>query len=171
MAGEIYYDPRHPAGFATLGKLQRAAKQTDVKDHASHKLKAWLEKQDAYTLHRPVRKHFPRNPYTVNNVMDVWECDLVDVQAISRYNNNIKFLLTAIDVFSKFLHVVPLRSKTGRDVATAFLSIFKDQKYSGPVRRRPIMVRTDKGREFLNKTFQDMLKREGIEFSVCQTPM
>ena len=29
------------------------------------------------------------------------------------------------------------------------------------------MVRTDKGKEFLNKTFQDMLKREGIEFSLC----
>ena len=97
--------------------------------------------------------------------MDVWECDLMDVQAISRYNNNNKFLLTAIDVFSKSLHVVPLRSKT------AFLSIFKDPKYSGPVRKRTIMVRTDNGKEFLNKTFQDMLKREGIEFSVCQTPM
>jgi len=66
--------------------------------------------------------------------MDVWECDLVDVQAISRYNNNIKVLLTAIDVFSKFLHVVLLRSKTGKDAATAFLSIFKDPKYSNPVR-------------------------------------
>ena len=32
------------------------------------------------------------------------------------------------------------------------------------------MVRTDKGKEFLNKTFQDMLKREGIEFSVCRNP-
>ena len=110
--------------------------------------------------------------------MDVWECDLVDVQAISRYNNNNnnnnnnnKFLLTAIDLFSTFLHIVPLRSKTGKDVTTAFLNIFKDSKYSGPVRRRPIMVRTDKWKEFLNKTFQDMLKREGIEFSVCQTPM
>ena len=102
--------------------------------------------------------------------MDVWECDLVDVQAISRYNiNNNTFLLTAINVFSKFLHIVPLRSKTGKDVTTAFRSIFKDPTYSGPV-RRPIMVRTDKGKEFLNKTFQDMLKREGIELSVCRKP-
>jgi hypothetical protein len=30
------------------------------------------------------------------------------------------------------------------------------------------MVRTDKGKESLNKTFQNMLKREGIEFSVCR---
>jgi hypothetical protein len=32
------------------------------------------------------------------------------------------------------------------------------------------MVRTDKANEFLNKTFQNMLKREGIEFSVCRNP-
>ena len=40
--------------------------------------RAWLEEQDAYTLHRPVRKRFARNPYTVTNVGDVWEYDLLD---------------------------------------------------------------------------------------------
>jgi hypothetical protein len=34
-------------------------------------IKAWLLKQDAYTLHRGVRKRFPRNTYTVNNINDV----------------------------------------------------------------------------------------------------
>ena len=57
--------------------------------------------------------------------------------------------------FLKFLHIVPLRSKTGKDVTTAFLSILIDRTYSGHVRRRPIMVRTDKGKKFVNKTFQD----------------
>ena len=80
MVGELYYDLRPPAWYSTLGKLRRAAKQTGVKKHTASKRKAWLEKQDSYTLHRPVRKHFPRNPCTVNNVMDVWECDLEDVQ-------------------------------------------------------------------------------------------
>jgi len=42
-------------------------------------IKKWLEKQDAYTLHRPVRKRFHRNRYNVANIDDVWECDLVDV--------------------------------------------------------------------------------------------
>jgi hypothetical protein len=35
-------------------------------------VRAWLEKQDAYTLHRRVRRLFPRNPYSVTNVMDVF---------------------------------------------------------------------------------------------------
>jgi transposase len=31
-------------------------------------------------------------------------------------------------------------------------------------------VRTDKGKEFLNTQFQELLKREGIEFQVCRNP-
>jgi len=60
--------------------------------------------------------------------------------------------------------MVPLKSKTDNAVTSAFHSIFKDPRY---VRRRPVWVRTDKGKEFLNKHCQDMLKRQGIQFQVC----
>ena len=64
-------------------------------------LREWFEAQDTYTLYRPVQKRFLRNPYTVNNIMNVWECDLVDVQGLSKHNDGIKYLLNVIDVFSK----------------------------------------------------------------------
>jgi len=137
-----------------------------VKHNKLDDIRDWLEKQDAYTLHRPIRKRFERNPYTVNNVMDVWECDLEDVRALGRFNDNYNCILSVIDVFSKFLHQVPLRSKTGTAVASAFTSIFEDSSR----RRRPVWVRTDKGKEFLNRHFQEMLKREGIKFQVCRNP-
>jgi len=76
--------------------------------------------------------------------MGVWECDLVDVEALGKFNDKYKYILSVIDVFSKFLYLIPLRSKTGTVVASAFQSIFNDQKQ----RRRPIWVRTDKGKEF-----------------------
>ena len=128
-------------------------------------LREWLEAQDAYTLHRPVRKRFPRNPYTVNNIMVVWECDLVDGQGLSKYNDGIKYLLTVIGAFSKFLLIVPLKSKTGPSVKAAFQSVLKDRRNSKPLRRRPVWLQTDTGKEFSKKRpFQDMLKREGIQF-------
>ena len=105
------------------------------------------------TLHRQVRKRFPRNPYSVTNVMDVWECDLVDVRALRRFNDRYKYILTVIDVFSKFLHMVPLKTKTGAAVASAFESVLRDPRYRRP-RRRPIWIRTDKGKEFLGGLFQ-----------------
>jgi transposase InsO family protein len=161
----LYYDPAHVTGFSTLDRLSKA-----VKHGKRTAIKSWLEGQDAFTLHRPVRKRIQKNPYTVDNLMDVWECDLLDMQAHSKVNNNYRYLLTVIDVFSKFLHVVPLKSKTGPAVTSAFQSIFKDTKYSSSSRKCPVWVRSDKGKEFLNKPFQDMLKHENYQFQVCRNP-
>jgi len=84
----------------------------------------WLE--DAYTLHRPAKKRFAWNPYTVTNVMDVWECNLLDVQAYAKYNDNYKYILSVIDIFSKFLFLVSVKTKSSPAVTRAFLSIFDD---------------------------------------------
>ena len=89
----------------------------------------------------------------------------MDVRALGKFNDRYVYILSAIDVFSKFQHMVPLRSKTATAVTSAFQSIFKDPRF---VRRRPVWVRTDKGKAFLNKHFQEMLKREGIQFQVCK---
>jgi len=58
--------------------------------------------------------------------MHVWECDLLDVQAYAKYNDNYKNMLSAIDVFSKFLFLVPVKTKSEPAFTTAFLSIFYD---------------------------------------------
>ena len=68
--GNVYYDPKHPAGFGSLTKLVKARK-TKKKD-----VEEWLSGQNK--LHKPVRKRFPRNPYTATNIDDVWEMDLAD---------------------------------------------------------------------------------------------
>jgi len=51
-------------------------------------------------------------------------------------------------VFSKYLHSIPLRTKTGKEVAPALESIFRDPKYTKPIRRRPVWVRPEKRRVF-----------------------
>jgi len=47
----------------------------------------WLTGQDTYTLHKLVGKRFPRSPYMVTNIDDVWEMDLADLSSISKYNS------------------------------------------------------------------------------------
>jgi len=168
---DLYYDEDSPAGFSTLRKL-RAAEVAESKKKGKPQYvaatRAWLEEQDAYTLHRPVRKRFARNPYTVTNVGGVWECDLLDVQSYAKYNDNYSYILYVIDVFSKYLYLIPVKTKSGPAVTSAFRSIFDDKPQIPS--RRPIWVRTDKGKEFLNKDFQDMLRDEGIQFQVCRNP-
>jgi len=101
---DLNYDEGSPAGLSTLRKLRQAELTESKKKGKPQSVaatRAWLEEQDAYTLHRPVRKRFARNPYKVINVGDVWECVLLDVQSYAKYNDSIWYILSVIDVFSK----------------------------------------------------------------------
>jgi hypothetical protein len=165
-----YSEPAAPSAFCSLPKLREAvrhatSKQTKTKRKTSGQINAWLETQHAYTRHRPVRKRFPRNPYTVNNIDDVWETDILDLSSLKKFDNP-RHLLQVIDVFLNYLHSIPLRTKTGKEIASALESILQDPKYTKPIRRRLLWVCTNKGKEFLNTQFQTFLKREGIEFQV-----
>lgn len=73
-----------------------------------------------------------------------------------------------IDFFSKSPHMIPLMSKTGTGVRSAFLSIYGKPKYYNNLRsrRRPVSVRTEKCVEFLNRQFQAALRREDITFQL-----
>jgi hypothetical protein len=90
---KVYYDPKHSAGFGSVTKFVKASK------NRKRKVEEWLSGQDTYTLHKPARKRFPRNPYNVTNIDDVWEIDLAHLCSLSRYNNKHKYLLNVIDVF------------------------------------------------------------------------
>jgi len=92
----------------------------------------------------------------------------IGLQSYAKYNDNFIYIQSVIDVFSKFLYLIPVKTKSGSAVTEAFLSLF-DDKPKLPS-RRPEWVRTDKGKEFLNKHFQDMLRDEGIQFQVCRNP-
>ena len=114
-------------------------------------VRAWLEQQEAYTKHGHVRKRFLRNPYTVSNLMDVWESNLLEVQSLEKYNDTYSYILSVIDVFSKYLHLFPVKNKSGPSITSAIRSLFHDDDS-----RRPVWLRTDKGKEFLYKHFQHM---------------
>jgi len=69
----FYYDPARPSGFSTLPKLLSAVLERKGIPQSVGSIRAWLEEQDTYTLRKPVRRRFSRNPYTVTNVMNVWD--------------------------------------------------------------------------------------------------
>jgi hypothetical protein len=153
---KIYYTPKEVGSFGGVKPLQDALwkKGTKIK---RDKIIKWLSAQDTYTLHKPIRHHFLRSKVIVGGIDHQWQADLADVSSLASKNEGIKYLLTCIDVFSKYAWVEPLKSKTGNALVTAFESILQ----SG---RKPMILQTDQGKEFTNSKFQDYLKREGIEF-------
>jgi hypothetical protein len=106
----------YPNPIATARKLLKAV-DAKARNKLSNKrfasVESWLLIQDSYTLHRPVRKRFSRNPYIVI-YCNSWEADIMDVQNIAKHNNGVKYLLSVIYIFSKFLHLVPLKTKQTR---------------------------------------------------------
>ena len=74
----------------------------------------------------PVTRKFQRRSVNVNSIDEIWAADLIDVQVFSKVNNGIKYLLTVIDIFSKFVWIVPLKRRTGLEVANALSRILKN---------------------------------------------
>ena len=58
----------------------------------------------------------------------IWGVDLADMQLISKYNKGIRYLLCAIDLFSKYAFVVPLKDKKSTTIVDAFQSILNKSK-------------------------------------------
>ena len=109
----------------------------------------------ANELHKPIRRKFQKRYIFATNVDQIWAADLVDMQSFAKYNKGYKYILMIIDCFSKFGWAFPLKTKTGIEVADAFRNIFKQSK--------PSFLYVDRGKEFYNKTVEQLLKKYDIK--------
>ena len=66
----------------------------------------------------------------MNGIDKIWVADLIDMQEFLKGINEIKYLLTVIDIFSKFVWIIPLKRRTGQKVANAFSRILKERRPS-----------------------------------------
>ena len=114
--------------------------------------------QLANELHRQIIREFQRQKFYSLFRDKVWGVDLADMQSPSKYNGGIKCLLCAIDLFSKYAWVVPLKDKRER---------YGFRKIISKV-RKPNKLWGDQGGEFYNKLFNRFLKINNIEmYSTC----
>ena len=79
------------------------------------------------------------------------------MQSLSKYNKGFKYLLCAIDLFSKYACVIPLKDKKGTSIVNASKKIISEEQ------RKPNKIQVDQGSEFYNQSFKDFLKVNNIE--------
>ena len=144
-----------PAAYSGVGTFLSAL--GGGKKYSKDRIKTVLQGEPAYTLHRPVRRKFPRRKTIVSGPFDQFQCDLVDVSAYKKENDGVRFLLCAVDAFSRYAWVRTLTRKTGKEVSEAFEDILDEAG------RDPLHVQSDKGKEFRTSAFEGMVKRRGIE--------
>ena len=62
-------------------------------------------------LHKPKRKNYLRRKISVNHIDEIFAADLAEMQKFSKINMGYRYLLTRIDIFSKYAFAIPLKDK------------------------------------------------------------
>ena len=89
--------------------------------------------QLANELHKPIIRKFKKRKVYSSFRDNIWGVDLADMQSLSKYNKGIKYLLCAIDLFSKYAWVVPLKDKRGTTIVNAFQKIISKGRKSNKI--------------------------------------
>ena len=79
-----------------------------------------VNEQVAEELHKPVIKKIKRTKVYARFKGNIWAADLAEMESLSSNNKNVKYLLCAIDVLTKYSWVKPLKDKKVKTVLNAF---------------------------------------------------
>ena len=107
-------------------------------------------------LHKPIIRKFNKRKVYSQFKDNIWGVDLGDMQSLSKKNKGIKYLLCAIDLYSKYAFVIPLKDKKGISILNAFDKITKQYN------RKPNKIWVDQGGEFYNNIFKKWLSDNDI---------
>lgn len=145
-----YQQYRQPHG---IGGIQRLL--TEVRNHhpfTSRKAVAEaLQKSSLYTLYKPVRNKFKREKLFVSEIDQEWQLDLMSMHEFAPHNDGVKYLLTGVDLFSRFAYAHPLKSKEAKLVAVAIESLLQNRIIDS--------IQTDQGKEFMNTTMKRLMEK------------
>ena len=166
----LYYDPSSAGSYGGVERLFKEANQLHRTGSRKgvkvtrKEVEEFLSNENPYSLHRPARRTYKRNKTYVSGIDTQWQADLADVQSLAQDNSGHKYLLTCIDVFSKYAWVVPIKNKSAKEMVAGFETLFQ---LFHP--RTPIRLQTDKGTEFLCKPVQAVLKSKNIQHFVSNS--
>ena len=99
-----------------------------------------MEKQQqllAKEVFSPQITKFRRERIIPLYIDETWSADLIDKSSLSKYNNNYKFILTVIDIFTKHAWAIPLKNKSGLSITNGFKILLSEHPQGGSESRKP----------------------------------
>jgi len=140
---DLYYNPK--TGFNSKDKLYRRAKELD--DNITLKIvKEFLDRQATAQITKQVKKQKVFNTIISPSVKNNYQMDIF-VLPNPNLNQGFKYLLTCIDVYSRFAFVEKLKSKEGIKVLEVFKKMMSEEG-------NPKNLNVDEGSEFIYKPFR-----------------
>lgn len=107
-------------------------------------------------LLRAARRNYPRRKVILKGLNDLWQIDLIDYIKYSSENRGYKYILVAIDCFSKFVWLQPLKNKSAECTSRAMERILAEAQ------AHPKNIQSDDGKEFFNTKFSHLMHQFGI---------
>lgn len=152
----IYYEAGDPGSFGGVNALYKRAQELGIPVDRKF-VTEYLSYQLPYSLHKPARLNFVRNHTYVGHIDQQWQADLADMQKLASDNDGYRYILTVIDVLSRYAWAVPVKSKSSKDMIIAFNKL---ARLARP--RAPQKLQTDKGLEFFNREVSAWLRERDI---------
>ena len=139
----IYYNPKSGLLYTLYLKLK--------KKDPLRKIEEFVKKQEVWQMKQPrIKPQF--NHIHVYSRNHLWQIDLVDFSKFSHWNRGYKYLLCAIDVYSRKSFVVPLKRKSDAHLGMGIILM----------KTKPVLIQSDNGTEFISKEFQHVLDKHDV---------
>ena len=138
IASDLKYDG-YQRGLASMvyNFFDKKSKGSGITNESNYQL--------ANEFYKPIFRKFRKRKMCSSFRGNIWGVDLADMQSLSKYKKGIKYLLCAIDLFSKYVWVIPLNDKKVTSIVNAFKKIILE-------RRKPNEIWVDQGSEFYNQS-------------------
>jgi len=151
-SNNVYLDFKSPGNFGGVKRLKQAVKSSSAKD-----IQHFLSTQNTYTLHKQRYGKFQRRKVTAPCRNYLFQADLIFMQKYKHSNKKYQYLLSVIDVFSRYGYCIPLKNKTADEIIRGFTQILSEK------RRKPKFLSCDEGKEFFNVKFKQFLEKFNIK--------
>ena len=139
---QAYYQPdRLWAGGKAIKELHK------ITSMSKKDIKSWLAKQALWQVHIPPPKEIHLPHYDVTKPNEQHQFALLYMPHNLFEGNTYNYILTGIDVASRYKVARPLRTKKSSEVAFALEAIYK----KGDVFKYPKTFQCDNGSEFKNE--------------------
>ena len=142
------------AQFTSIKSLYDQVKNKGI---TYDEVRDFIQKQESSQLFKRKKRISHYFPITANFRFEILQIDLVDMSNIASANKNYKYLLVAIDVFSRYAFVYPLKSKSAEYISEVMNELVEETS--------PIIINTDLGSEFISSEFKKIMERQAIEIN------
>ncbi len=157
---DLYYDPHSTIAYSNANYIYNFLKEDKEYNYSLKDIKTFLRNQDVHTTHSEKRlnKRFAR----VYANKDKYQYD-VDTAFYKEGNSKFSKFVIFVDVFSRYTHAEPINNLKADNIVQAFKKGFKRMG-------KPLKVRSDRGREYINRTLKSFLEEENVEIFPANIP-